>query len=112
VAPLGPKTRIQQITYDGGVIQHQKVSRKAPRPDLVRICLENYTGQPKEIRHEVAGINTLSAPTNGSRSCANFSASLRLRFALVDRGVIKKRDVITLQRYAGDIVVFEWLRDY
>jgi hypothetical protein len=112
LAPLGSRTRIQQITYDGGSIQHQKVSGKAPRPDLVRICLENYTGQPKEIRYEVAGVNTLSAPTNGSRSCANFSTSLRLNFAFVDRGAVKTRDVMTLQHYAGDIVVFEWRRDY
>jgi hypothetical protein len=36
----------------------------------------------------------------------------RLNFAFVDRGVVKKRDVMTLRHYAGDIVVFEWLRDY
>jgi hypothetical protein len=112
LTPLGPKTHVQQITYDGGSIRHQKVVRKAPRPDLVRICLENHTGQPKEIIYEVAGINTLSAPTNGSRSCANFSTNLRLNFAFVDRGVIKKHDVMSLKHYAGDIVVFEWLRDY
>ena len=86
--------------------------KQAPRPDLVRICLENYTGQPKSLTHNVAGVNPLVAPTNGSRSCANFSASLRLNFAFVDRGVVKRRDAMSLQRYAGDIVVFEWRRDY
>jgi hypothetical protein len=112
LASLGPRTHIQQIRYDGGEIRHQKVIGKAPRPDLVRICLENYTGQPKQITHRVAGINPLTAPTNGSRSCANFSASVRLNFAFVDRGIVRKRDVMSLGHYAGDIVVFEWRRDY
>ena len=110
--PLGPKTPIQQIGYAGGVIQHSKVVGKAPRPNLVRICLENHTGQPKSLTHDVAGINPLTAPTNGSRSCANFASNLRLTFSFVDRGTVKKHDAMSLQRYAGDIVVFEWLRDY
>lgn len=111
-ANIGPKTFIQKIDYGGGFLNHQKVVNKAPRPDLVRICLENYTGQPKAITHAVRGINPLTAPSNGSRSCANFSAKLRLHFSFVDRGVVKKRDVMSLSHYAGDIVVFEWLRDY
>lgn len=109
---LGPKTFIQKIDYGGGFLNHQKVVNKAPRPDLVRICLENYTGQPKAITHAVRGINPLTAPSSGSRSCANFSAKLRLHFSFVDRGMVKKRDVMSLSHYAGDIVVFEWLRDY
>jgi hypothetical protein len=108
---LGPKTHIQQITYAGGVIAHGTVANGAPRPDLVRVCLENSTGYAKSITHNVRGVNPLVAPTNGSKSCANFSASLRLNLAFVDRGVVKRRDAMSLQRYAGDTVVFEWQRD-
>ena len=106
-----PKTLIQEINYGGGIIRQHKVSKKAPRPGLVKICLKNLTGQPKAITHGVSGIKPLKASKKGSRSCANFSAKLRLHFSFVDRGRIKKRDVMSLSQYAGDIVVFKWLRD-
>ena len=106
------KTFIQDINYGGGIIRQQKVSKEGLRPGLVRICLTNLTGQPKAITHGVSGINPLTAPTYKSGSCANFSAKLRLHISFVDRGGIKKRDAMSLSQYAGDIVVFEWLRDH
>lgn len=110
-AVFGTKTHIQDITYSGGAIRHQRVAQQAARRDVVRICLENHTSQSKSLTHNVAGVNPLVAPTRGSQSCANFSSNLRLNLAFVDRGVVKRRDAMTLRRYAGDIVVFEWLRD-
>ncbi len=108
---IGTKTFIQQIQFKGGLIRQHKVVKKAPRPDVVRIGLEDHTEQPTAVTHGIYGINPLTARTNGSLSCANFSARLRLPFQFVDRGIVKKKDVMSLKYFAGDIVVFEWLRD-
>ncbi len=108
---LAQKTILQKIDYGSGFLRQQKVSKKAPQSDLVRICLENYTEQPKAITHGIPGIHPLTTMTKGSRSCANFSANLRLPMKFIDRGMVKKQDVMSLQYFKGDMVIFEWIRD-
>jgi hypothetical protein len=78
---------------------------------LARVCLENYTNQAKSLTYDVANVNPLIAPSNGSHSCANFPSNMRLIFAFRDRDRVVRPDAMSLSYYDGDIVVFEWRRD-
>ena len=111
LAASGPKVRIQNISVGKGTVMHQKIVGGAPRPDMVRICLENHTGREKSLAHGVTGINPLRVAPGNGQSCANFSKDLRLEFAFVDANSVKKRDAMSLGAYAGDLVLFDWLKD-
>lgn len=106
---------VKTIKYSKGDISYFRTSN-APNvaANKMRICFENNTGQPKRMQWTKiqSGVNNVSVPKNGSRSCVTLNTNQRIEWLFYDRMLPVKPEGMNLQSFGGSLVEFIWVRDY
>ncbi len=115
-APQPVRSLVKRITYSGGQVSYFRTSNspEVAQSNMVRICLENNTGQPKSMRwtRNPSNVGDLVTRSNGARSCADIHRSHRVEWGFYDRGGLKKSEGMNLSSFGGQLVEFIWVRDY
>ena len=107
---------VKRLIYKGGQVSYFRTTNlTSVRQGHTRICLENNTGQPKELRwtkRRPSSIRHLKTPKNGAKSCANVPANQRVTFGFYDRGSLMKSSAMNINSTDGMLIEFIWVRDY
>lgn len=103
--------RISATSAAGASSMDQLITRGTQSPTVTRVCLINRSNRAKTFAHSVPRINALQAGPFRGKSCANFSSSTRVHFALFDNGqpvTASRNMVMSLSAFAGGRVDFIW----